>query len=185
MEKARQHSALAGLAILALAFAACQEEPPPKANQPPVPYAGPGTGVTGPQGATGERVWRYNGDDDHLLARGIDDSNVIDVVFRCGGEVPSVTFSVFRPGPPPDTVKMASGNASRDYPVRPSPPNFSFSTNWSLAADAIAKDPVVTAFLETGKLSSWEGSEVKVWDAKTENDKEAIDSFAKACKGRL
>lgn len=183
MEKTRQYTALAALPILALA--ACQEQPPPRASQPPIPYQGPGTGETGAVGPAGDPVWRYNGDDDHLLARGIDNSNVLDVVFRCGGEVPGITFSFFQPGPPPDSVKLASGSAARDYPVRANPPNFAHSTDWSLGTDAIPKDPVVTAFLDTGRLSRVDGDQAKVWDAKTAEDKQAIANFSKACRGKL
>jgi hypothetical protein len=185
VEKARQYSALAGLAICGL-LAACNAEPAPQAKGPaPIPYVGPATGNSNNTGQAGEPVWRYNGDDDHLLARGVDNSNVIDVVFRCGGNVPGITFSMFGPGPPPETVRLTSGAAVRDYPVRPSPPDFAFSTDWSLGADAIAKDAVVGGFLESGKLTRGEGAAAKVWDAKTAKDKEAIDAFSKACKGRL
>ena len=185
MRAVLKSQAVAVLLLAAIPVAACQEqEPPPRAtSQPPVPYEGPGTGAA--TAATGDPVWRYNGDDDHLLARGIDNSNVLDVVFRCGGEIPGITFSFFQPGPPPDTVKISSGSAARDYPVRPSPPNFAFSTDWSLGTDAIPKDPVVSAFLDTGKLSRVDGQQVKVWDARTPEDKQAIENFSKACKGKL
>ena len=187
MEKARQHSALAALLLL---LSACGAEPPAETAKAvaPVPYAGPPTTYGkegGPPPTAATHKWAYNGEGSHLLARGAPDSDVLDVVFRCEPSAPGVQYGFFQAGTPPTAIKVASGEATSDYPVTPAAPDFSVSDAWTLSGNVPMGDPAFNAFLGSGRLTRWYGDDPHAWDAKSEEEREAIRTFAAACKGKF
>ena len=170
---------------------ACSPSEEPKAAAPtkaPIPYAGP---VQYPEpgeapARAAEFVWAYSGDGGvEVLARGLPDGSMIDVIFRCRPEQPAVQYGFFQKGPAPTTVKFSSGAETTSYHVSVAPPEYAESDAWVLSGELQPKDEAFVAFLQSGKFTRWFGDKTQAWDAKTPAESAALTKFSEACKAKI
>jgi hypothetical protein len=178
--------------LAAIALAGCGDGDPGVAPAPtgkaPVPYAGPTQypepGELPPN--ADQFVWAYQGEGGaEVLARGVPDGSMIDVIFRCRPEQPAVQYGFFQKGPAPKTVRFGSGGETTEYLVSSAPPEYRDSDAWVLSGELQPRDEAFVAFLESGRMTRWFGDKAQTWDARTEAERTAIKKFAEACKDKI
>jgi hypothetical protein len=154
----------------------------------PIPYGGPARYPEPGEPAANEQefVWAYSDEGGvDVLARGLSNGEMIDVIFRCRPEQPAVQFGFFQKGPPTKTVAFSSGGETTEYFAAAAPPEYAESDAWVLSGELKPKDEAFLAFLQSGRMTRVFGEKNRVWDARKDSDREAIKRFAEACKDKI